>query len=90
MSVEDIKQAMMMSKLAEDGAPEHVEIPQAMRMGNDENTKALSAYFKSKDGLAQNAKKELSKYFDTNDLKYSLREQSLTEKVAHIIAKTTK
>jgi hypothetical protein len=95
MSVESIKLAMMMSKLAasEDemdgpGPAAHIPAPpQAAKDHAINNTQVLSELFESKDGLAQNSKKDLGRYFDIKNPQYAMREQSLVEKVAHVIRK---
>lgn len=87
MSVESIKLAMMMTKIA---AGETGEIPLPPQAAKDRllnNTTVLEGLFETRDGLAQNSKKDLKKYFDTSNPQYAMREQSLVEKVAHVIKK---
>lgn len=76
-----IAEAMRKAKLAADNA----EFTDSVLEDADSNTKALAAYFASRDGLAQQAKKELSRYFDTKNPKYAMREQTLTEKTASVL-----
>ena len=87
MSVESIKLAMMMSKLAAGDTEEIPLPPQASKDRLLSNTKVLEDLFETRDGLAQNSKKDLKKYFDTSSPVYAMREQSLVEKVAHVIKK---
>jgi hypothetical protein len=131
MSVESIKLAMMMNKLAEEekaaqpaalpnqlagplGAVGHTKVesikepkfdkpdydkyatgdtreipppPEAQRQHADTNTQALMRLFESRDGLAQNSKKDLRRYFDITNPLYAMREQTLVEKVASVLKK---
>jgi hypothetical protein len=87
MSVESIKRAMMMSKLATGDTEEIPLPPQAGKDRQLNNTKVLEGLFESRDGLAQNSKKDLKRYFDTSNPSYNLRQQSLIEKVASVIKK---
>lgn len=85
MSVESIKLAMIMSKLA---TGETEEIPLPPQAGKDRllnNTKVLEGLFATRDGLAQNSKQDLSRWFDTKNPVYAMREQSLVEKVASVL-----
>lgn len=85
MSIESIKLAMMMNKLAEGGTEEIPLPPQTAKDRQMNNTTVLEGLFSTRDGLAQNSKKDLKRYFDTSNPQYAMREQSLVEKVAHVI-----
>jgi len=61
--------------------------PQAGKEHRLDNTAVLEKLFVSRDGLAQNSKKDLRRYFDTTNPQYAMREQTLVEKVAHIMRK---
>lgn len=87
MSVEAIKLAMMMNKTAAGETEEIPPPPQAQKEHADTNTRVLMDLFESRDGLAQNSKKDLRRYFDTSNPQYAMREQTLVEKVAHVIKK---
>lgn len=85
MNMDEMKHAMRssMEKLAA-GDTTQIDPMDAYKDGAEENTRVLSEFFNTKSGLAQNAKKELNKYFDTRNPIYTMRKQSLIEKVAHL------
>ena len=87
MSVESIKLAMMMSKISAGDTTDIPAPPQAKKDHALDNTKVLEELFESRDGLAQNSKKDLRKWFDTKNPMYAMRQQSLCEKVASVIKK---
>jgi hypothetical protein len=86
MSIRDIALEMLEAreKLAS-GHTREIDAMPATQEDMSENTKVLAALFETKDGLAQNVKKELSRFFDTKNPQYTLRKQTLIEKVAHIM-----
>jgi len=49
------------------------------------NTKVLAELFESRDGLAQNVKKDLHNLFNTSDPRYTMRKQTLIEKTAAVL-----
>lgn len=84
MDMDEMKRRMQISmeKIAA-GDTTQIDPMDAYKDGAETNTKVLAQYFSNKSGLAQNAKKELGKYFDTTNPVYTMRKQSLIEKVAH-------
>ena len=67
------------------GDTESIPVMPETQQGHEETTKRLAELFESKDGLAQNAKKELKQWFDTSNPMYAMRKQSLIDKVAHVL-----
>ncbi len=65
------------------GDTTQIDAMPATEQGHEGTTKRLQELFETRDGLAQNAKKDLSRFFDTKNPMYAMRKQSLIEKVAH-------
>lgn len=75
----------LMDKLASGGTIEAP--PQAKKDHAENNFKVLDSLFENKDGFAQNSKKDLKRYFPVGNPQYALREQTLIDKVAHVLSK---
>lgn len=86
MSIKDIALAMLEAreKLAT-GHTTEIDAMPATQEDMSANTRILAELFESRDGLAQNAKKDLSRFFDTKNPQYTLRKQTLIEKVAQVL-----
>ena len=69
------------------GDTTEIDATPATEESMDATTKRLSELFESKDGLAQNAKKDLGKYFPIDNPIYAMRKQSLIDKVASVLKK---
>lgn len=85
MGIQDIALAMLEArqKLAT-GHTTEIDVQPATQEDMSANTRVLADLFESRDGLAQNAKKDLRRFFDVKNPQYTLRKQTLIEKVAHI------
>jgi hypothetical protein len=88
MDMNEMKRRMQtsMEKIAA-GDTTQIDPMDAYKDGAETNTKVLAQFFNHKEGLAQNSKKELNKYFDTSNPMYTMRKQSLIEKVAHFVGR---
>jgi hypothetical protein len=62
-----------------------IAVPEQTAEDMNEVSKQLAGYFEHKEGLAQNVKQELGKFFDIKDPAYSMRKQTLIDKVASVI-----
>lgn len=69
------------------GDTKQIDPMPATEMGHEGTTKALEELFEARDGLAQNAKKELKQFFDISNPLYAMRKQSLIEKCAAVLKK---
>jgi hypothetical protein len=77
------KVAAMLEKIAA-GDVIDVPVPPQTKEDHERTTRDLEALFSSREGLAQNSKKDLSRYFDTKNPVYTMRSQSLIEKCAQV------
>jgi hypothetical protein len=86
MSIRDIALAMLEAreKLAT-GQTTEIDATPATQEDMSANTRVLAELFETKDGLAQNAKKDLARYFDLKNPQYALRKQTLIEKIAAVL-----
>ena len=69
------------------GDTTEIDVMPATEMGHEGTTKRLEELFEARDGLAQNAKKDLKQFFDTKNPMYAMRKQTLVEKVASVVKK---
>jgi hypothetical protein len=76
----------IMEKLATGDTKEIPPPPQAEKE-HSENTKVLEELFETRDGLAENSKKDLARYFPVGNPQYNMRQQTLCTKVASLLKK---